>query len=180
MQIRNANISDVPELARFAEAAFRDAFAKDNSKEDMDAYCRSSFSESIQRKEVSDPQVITLVAVENESIIGFAQWVKDSKNKSVASKKTCELKRLYVDAQWHGKGIAQGLIESVIQQSKELEFDILWLGVWENNPKAIRFYEKYGFIKVGEHDFMLGSDRQTDWIMQLKLYAFKKELKYLI
>ncbi len=169
MQIRNANLSDVPELARFAEAAFRQAFAKENSKEDMDTYCRSSFSESIQRKEVSDPQIITLAAVENKSIIGFAQWVKNSNTKIITNGKACELKRLYVDEQWHGKGIAQALIEYVIHQSREQEFDILWLGVWENNPKAIRFYEKYGFVKVGEHDFMLGTDQQSDWIMQRKL-----------
>ena len=53
--------------------------------------------------------------------------------------------------------------------AQENKCDVMWLGVWEYNPRAIRFYEKHGFVEVGSHVFQLGKDPQIDLLMQKKL-----------
>lgn len=76
-----------------------------------------------------------------------------------------ELKRLYVARAWHGRGVAQALMNAVLDAARARGAKTLWLGVWERNPRAVAFYEKYGFTRVGEHSFILGSDVQTDWVL---------------
>ena len=77
-----------------------------------------------------------------------------------------ELKRLYVVRAWHGRGVAHALMEAAIAAARARGAQTLWLGVWEHNPRAFAFYSKYGFTRVGEHVFQLGSDSQTDWVLE--------------
>ena len=79
------------------------------------------------------------------------------------------LQRLYVDNSLHGRGVARLLMDASLAEAKEREYEVIWLGVWEHNERAYRFYQKFGFEKVGEHVFMLGADRQIDWILTRKL-----------
>ena len=76
-----------------------------------------------------------------------------------------ELHRFYVDRPSQGTGVAQRLMAAVQDAARAAGARHLWLGVWEHNPRAIRFYAKRGFVDVGSHDFVLGADRQTDRVM---------------
>jgi ribosomal protein S18 acetylase RimI-like enzyme len=76
-----------------------------------------------------------------------------------------ELWRFYLDAKWHGRGLAQELMTRVLESATELGAETLWLGVWERNPRAIAFYTKVGYIDVGAHTFVVGNDAQTDRIL---------------
>ena len=76
-----------------------------------------------------------------------------------------ELKRLYVAAAWHGRGVAQALMDAALMAARTCGARTLWLGVWERNPRAAAFYAKHGFRRVGEHTFVLGEDVQTDWLL---------------
>ena len=76
-----------------------------------------------------------------------------------------ELKRLYVVRAWQGQGVAQALMDAALDAARARDAQTLWLGVWERNPRAVAFYRKYGFTRVGEHAFVLGGDRQTDWLL---------------
>ena len=76
-----------------------------------------------------------------------------------------ELKRLYVARAWHGRRVAQALMDAAIDAAHARGAQTLWLGVWERNPRAVAFYTKYGFARVGEHTFVLGGDPQTDWLL---------------
>jgi ribosomal protein S18 acetylase RimI-like enzyme len=73
--------------------------------------------------------------------------------------------RFYVDRSRHGQGIASQLMAAVEAAAMERGARTLWLGVWERNPRAVAFYRKYGFERVGEHAFVLGADAQTDWVL---------------
>ncbi|HJT98285.1 MAG TPA: GNAT family N-acetyltransferase, partial [Rhodanobacteraceae bacterium] len=80
-----------------------------------------------------------------------------------------EIHRFYVDRSAHGSGVAQTLMATAFAQAREWDADVVWLGVWEHNPRAMRFYRKFGFADVGSIDFFVGPDRQTDRVFMLPL-----------
>jgi ribosomal protein S18 acetylase RimI-like enzyme len=88
---------------------------------------------------------------------------------SIAGLKTAEIARLYADQRWHGRGLGGALMHVCIATARDWGADLLWLGVWERNARAIAFYEKHGFRVIGEQEFQLGADRQRDLVMALNL-----------
>lgn len=163
--IRKAQPGDSKELSKVAEATFRATFGALNTAEHMELHCRSSYSEQIQRTEISNPGMVTLLCEDGEELIGFAQLRWGEAPAFVAARKPGEIQRLYVVAGWHGKGIAQDLMKACIDEMKQRGSDAVWLGVWERNPRAISFYKKFGFFVVGDHMFALGGDPQRDVVM---------------
>lgn len=169
--IRKANQYDAAALALIAEQTFRSTFSNTNSAEDMDLHCRKSFGVEIQTREIADPSIITLLCEEASNVIGFAQLRLGDAPDFVSASKPVEIQRLYLAEQWHGKGLAQSLMAACIDEAKQLGSDAIWLGVWEQNPRAIMFYNKCGFLEAGEHRFQLGSDMQRDVVMVKPLLA---------
>ena len=163
--IRKANRNDAKQLSQLAERTFRDTFGAINTTEDMDLHCQSSYSEVIQSDEISNPNMITLLCENEEGLVGFAQLRWNGAPNCVLAKSPGEIQRLYVANGWHGKGIAQDLMYACIQEMKDRGSDVVWLGVWERNPRAIAFYKKFRFVEVGEQVFPLGSDQQRDVVM---------------
>jgi diamine N-acetyltransferase len=163
--IRQARPSDARELAAVAERTFRDTFSGLNTAEDMDLHCRKNFGESIQGAEISDPAMHTLICEEQGRLIAFAQLHWGEAPACVAANHPGEIRRLYVASEWHGKGVAQDLMSACIAHMEHRHSDNIWLGVWERNPRAITFYQKFGFVEVGEHIFPLGTDPQRDIVM---------------
>ncbi|MDE3071849.1 MAG: GNAT family N-acetyltransferase [Pseudomonadota bacterium] len=163
--IRKADRSDAGQLARLAETTFRDTFGALNTGEDMDRHCQASYSEAIQAAEISDPDRVTLLSVEGERLVGFVQLRWDGAPHCVRAESPGEIQRLYVVHDWHGKGIAHDLMDACIEAMEAHGSDVVWLGVWERNPRAISFYKKSGFVEVGDHVFPLGSDPQRDIVM---------------
>ncbi|MCO7223400.1 GNAT family N-acetyltransferase [Pleionea sp. CnH1-48] len=163
--IRLATVDDIKELANLCEQTFRQAFASDNAADDMDAYCDHHFSDEQLKKELEDPKVITLVAVVQGMLAGYVQLVLNHSHSAVDVAHPMEIKRFYIEQNYYGQGIAQQLMTAVLEEAERLRVDGIWLGVWEHNPRAIRFYEKFGFSEAGEHTFRLGEDVQRDLIM---------------
>jgi len=163
--IREARPSDARPLSKMAEATFRATFAGMNTPENMDAHCRASFGESLQAAEIIDPGMVTLLCESEGELVGFAQLRWGEPPACVSGEKPGELQRLYVAERWQGKGAAQSLMDACLGQMKRKGSDVIWLGVWEHNPRAISFYAKYGFMEVGDHTFALGADPQRDIVM---------------
>jgi diamine N-acetyltransferase len=163
--IRKARLEDAGALARLAEATFRSTFGAANAHEDMDLHCRSRYSEAIQSGEIADPDMLTLLSVAAEGLVGFAQLHWDGAPACVSARSPGEIQRLYVADEWHGKGIAQDLMNACIEALRARGSDVVWLGVWEHNPRAIAFYRKSGFVEVGDHVFSVGNDPQRDIVM---------------
>jgi len=165
-RIRAAVSTDAPGLAVLGERTFRDTFAADNTPEDMAAHLATSYSPARQREELADPGRTTLVAATDAGeLIGFAQLRAGEVPPAVTGPAPIEMLRLYVDRGYHGRGVANALMEAALEAAAEHGAITIWLGVWERNPRAIAFYRKWGFEDVGSHDFLLGSDRQTDRVM---------------
>lgn len=169
--LRPAAPGDAPELARFGEWVFRDAFAADNRPENIDAYAGATYSIEKQAADIADPARVTLVAEVESKIIAYAQLRVGPPPACVTGPDPIELLRFYVDRQWHGVGAAQALMAATLGAATERNAKTVWLGVWERNPRAIAFYGKCGFRDVGSQPFVLGDDRQTDRIMELALGA---------
>ncbi len=165
MIIRLATPSDAAEFATLALRIFVESFAAANRAEDMDAYTSVAFGEEQQRRELETSGIITLFGEEDGQVIAYAQL----RGTPGAPYGDIELARFYVDRPHHGRGLAQTLMEAVDVQARALGGTLLWLGVWENNHRAIAFYRKMGFVHRATQPFLLGSDLQTDWVMNREL-----------
>ncbi len=166
-----AEVSDAQPLAELAEETFRTTFAAVNTPQDMKLHCTNNFSEALQRREILDPAITTLVSEEDSVLIGYVQLRWGPTATTHAAQKPIEVQRLYVAGPWHGRGVAQDLMAAAIRRAEDQGADQVWLGVWERNPRAIAFYKKCGFTEVGEHRFLLGTDPQRDVVMQRRVGA---------
>jgi ribosomal protein S18 acetylase RimI-like enzyme len=168
-KIRRASIADAPVLSRLGATTFRETFEADNTPEDMSQYIGEAFTPARQTAEITDPVAIVLVAETAAEpappeLIGYAHLVEGPAPEAVTGHRPMELKRIYVARAWHGRRVAHALMEAVLDAARRHGAQTLWLGVWERNPRAVAFYRKYGFTRVGQQTFLLGSDAQTDWL----------------
>lgn len=163
--IRLATITDARNLASIAEATFRATFAIDNTAEDMDRYCRNNYSEALQALEIGNPAMLTLLCEEAGQLCGFAQLRWGTAPDCVTGSRPGELQRLYVVESQQGRGVSQQLMQASIEAMQQRGSDCIWLGVWEDNFRALAFYRKAGFVAVGEHVFHLGTNAQRDLLL---------------
>jgi GNAT superfamily N-acetyltransferase len=137
--------------------------------EDLKIHINRSFGVAIQAKELADPKIVYLIAEASGEAAGYAKLHKDCYEEVVTGERCLEIARFYFLQEWIGRGVSQKLMQAVLDFGRENGFDTIWLGVWRFNERAERFYQKWGFEKVGEHIFMLGNDPQNDWVMQRKI-----------
>jgi ribosomal protein S18 acetylase RimI-like enzyme len=171
LKIRRGTVADAETLAPLAVKIFNDTFAANplNKPEDMQAYIAEFMSAAAFEEELIDKDSIFFIAESDGEMIGYAKLKESSTEDSVTDANPIELCRLYVAHEFHGKGIAEQLMNECFAKATGKNFQTMWLGVWEFNFRAQRFYEKLGFSKVGKHVFQLGSDPQTDLVMERKL-----------
>jgi ribosomal protein S18 acetylase RimI-like enzyme len=167
--IRRATPDDAAVVAAFAERTFVETFGPDNTPDDLAAHVAKAFGVAEQSRELRDPAMITLMGESGRTLAAFAQLRRGLPPPCVTGLDPIELLRFYVDRPWHGRGVAQSLMRAVEETAREAGARTLWLGVWERNPRAIAFYARCGFTDVGEQEFMVGSDRQTDRVMARSL-----------
>ena len=167
--VRPASIADAEILAALGARTFAETFAEDNSAEDMDAYLKSAFSPARTAEELSDKASVFLIAEVEGEAAGYAKLHMGEPPSCVEGESAIELARLYVGQQWLGRGVGQALMQRCVDEARRAGAQVMWLGVWERNSRAQAFYLRWGFRRVGEQTFMLGSDAQTDWVMQCEL-----------
>lgn len=169
VMIRPATAADASALSRLAATTFRETFEGENSPEDMERYVAEAFTPEQQAAEIADSRSVVLLAEHlddagGSALVGYVHLVTGDAPGAVSGLAPMELKRIYVARTWHGRRVAQLLMEASINEARAHGAQTLWLGVWERNPRAVAFYAKCGFTRVGEHTFMLGNDAQTDWL----------------
>lgn len=171
IHIRQATQDDAKLLTDLSYTTFWDAFAHHpkNAPDDLAHYMRQAFSSEQIAIELADPKSIFLIALIEDKPAGYAKLVVDNTEPGITATRPIELSRLYSHQEFLGKGVGQNLMDACFERAKKDGRDVMWLGVWEYNPRAQRFYEKNGFRIVGKHTFQLGSDAQTDLLMQKEL-----------
>lgn len=165
--INRIGIDEVKELSVIARRTFFETFTGTCTDADMEGYLNQHYNTGQLGKELLDKETFIFMARAGNTPVGYLQFKEDYNSFPEIKKwKALELKRLYVLGTFHGKGIAQMLMDFFLDFAIEKNYEMVWLGVWENNIRAQRFYAKYGFSDSGyTHDFPIGSTPQTDkWL----------------
>ena len=164
--IRRAKADDAGLLAELGARTFSETFAADNTAENIAAYLASSFNLGQQTNELADPAATFLIAEVGRVAAGYAKLHAGKPAEEIEGAKPVELARLYVSREWLGRGVGEALMSACVAEAREAGHETIWLGVWQRNPRAQAFYRKWNFRVVGEHAFQLGSDPQTDILME--------------
>ena len=169
--IRQATLEDAKVLTDLAYTTFWDAFAHHpkNAPDDLNHYMRQAFNVEQIAIELADSKNIFLIAEIGGEAAGYTKIIVDNIEPRITAQRPIELSRLYSHQKHLGQGVGQMLMDACFARAREEGRDVMWLGVWEYNPRAQRFYEKNGFRVVGSHVFLLGQDPQTDLLMQRDL-----------
>ena len=164
-RIRYATAADNILLAELGAETFAESFGADNTPENMTAYLAASFSPKKQARELADEASRFVIIELDGTAVGYAKLSFGYAPVVVVGQKPMEIVRIYARKEWIGRGVGAQLMAASLREAESAGCDVVWLGVWEHNPRAIAFYRKWGFEQVGTQIFHLGSDVQNDWVM---------------
>lgn len=167
--IRYATKDDAALIADISRQTFYDTFAADNTREDMEKFLGEQFTKGRLMLEVGSPGNEFLLAYKGDAVAGYVKLREGKVPMELKGKNTLEIARLYVIKEFIGERVGAQLMQRSLEIAKDKGKDVIWLGVWEKNERAINFYHKFGFEKFGECDFLLGNDLQQDWLMKKEL-----------
>jgi ribosomal protein S18 acetylase RimI-like enzyme len=165
-RLRALAAQDAVPYSAFAERLFRDTYVEGYDPADVDEYVATAFSPARQLAELNEPGARVLVLEDSEDgMLGFAHLRQTAPPPVLDGRFALEISRFYVDRQWHGRGIARVLMSACIAEARSRGADALWLLVYQQNARAIAFYEKSGFRRSGTAQFRMGSRVDDDWLM---------------
>lgn len=161
--------NEILELQEIGRKTFSETFSENNTEESMNEYLETSFSMEKLTSELNEENSEFYFAKLNEEVIGYLKLNIGSSQTEIKSDNALEIERIYVSKDFHGNKVGQILYEKAIEIASQKNVDYVWLGVWENNQRAIKFYQKNGFVEFDKHIFRLGNEEQTDIMMKLNL-----------
>jgi ribosomal protein S18 acetylase RimI-like enzyme len=174
--IERATLADIKKLQEIGRTTFSEAFAAVNSEENMKEYLEKGFSEEKLTGELSNQDSQFYFALLNGKVIGYLKINTGQAQTEKLNLDALEIERIYLLKAFYGQKVGQLLYQKAIDIALEMQASYVWLGVWEENYRALRFYEKNGFTPFGKHKFWLGDDEQTDLMMK-KVLVNDNELK---
>jgi ribosomal protein S18 acetylase RimI-like enzyme len=166
LSLREAEFADLESLLDLAQTSFVQAFTEGNKPENVQAYLSQAFTSVQLEKEWRNPASTFLLASLKGKLVGYTKVNLAAAQTDVQDPDSLEVARLYTLEEVWGKGVGQFLLDAALDFAKEKGKTFVWLGVWEHNARAIRFYEKNGFKTFGSHPFPFGDEVQNDWLMQ--------------
>ena len=167
--INKIGIEQIELLQQIGRQTFEETFAESNSAENMAKYIEEAYSYEKLSAELNNPNSFFYFAMLDEKVIGYLKLNMGGSQTELKDNDALEIERIYVLKSFQGKKVGQMLFDKAIQIGKEQNAAFVWLGVWEENKKAIEFYTKNGFVEFDQHIFVLGDEAQTDIMMKLKL-----------
>lgn len=166
IEIERATLDDLQVLQQIGKQTFFETFSSSNSEENMLHYLEEGFSVKKLTEELMNMDSEFYMVVYQGYVIGYLKLNYGASQTELKDEETLEIERIYVLQEYHGKKIGQILYEKAIQVAQDRKVNYVWLGVWEENLRAINFYKKNGFIEFDKHIFKLGDDEQTDIMMK--------------
>ena len=168
-EIKRVTLNDIDHLQKIGRQTFYETFSEVNSEENMKDYLEKGFSSEKLTVELTDSNSEFYFATLNDEVIGYLKINFGTSQTELKDDKALEIERIYVSKEFHGKKVGQLLYDKAIEVAKQKDTEYVWLGVWEENLRALSFYRKNGFVEFDKHLFKLGDDEQTDLMMKLKL-----------
>ena len=169
LSFKKCKLVDLDSLIEISRSTFISSFEKDNNPDDFKTYITSAFSKEKLKGELLKPNTTFYFVYLDDNLVGYFKLnEKDAQNERFEDA-SIELERIYVKEAFQGRQIGKEVLFKVIEIAKSKQVTFLWLGVWEHNDSAIRFYERHNFKKFSTHPYYLGSDKQTDWLLKIEL-----------
>lgn len=168
-QIIQCHVEDVEELKTVSFQTFWDTFSAQNSEENMKAYMDEAYKSEKLKKELETPNSYFYFFKANNQVVGYLKLNIDEAQTEAIEENSLEVERIYISKEFKRQGFGKKFIQHAEKIAQNFGKTSLWLGVWEFNPNAIKFYEAMGFKEVSSHSFFMGDDEQTDLILLKKL-----------
>ena len=172
-QLKPCTLSDLALLRRISQETFTGAFGSQNNPADLQDYLHQAFSEEQLENELRNPESRFFFLFWKGQLAGYVKLNQGQAQTDLRDPDALEIERIYVRGAFQGQGLGSWLLRQLKSLAEREGKGYLWLGVWEENRDAIRFYERHGFITFGKHPYYIGSDRQMDWMMRLELPSAK-------
>ncbi len=169
ISIRNCIQNDLSALRDLSIRTYHKTFAHLNTAEDMQTYLDEAFAEDKLCRELADKNCGFYFLYYEDNLAGYLKLNEAPSQTDINDKASLEIERIYVSDEFQGMGLGRFLMEQAVKKAVERNKKYVWLGVWEKNEKAIAFYRKNGFYEIGTHDFVMGEDVQTDYLMRKDL-----------
>lgn len=169
MKIKKCSLDDILDLQKIYRQTFFETFSEQNSEENMRIFLDKAYSEEKLKSEIEDKESETFLAVENQKILGVLKINTGNAETESGLENSLEIQRIYILKESKGLGIGTVLMNLAEKKARELGVSFIWLGVWEKNFPAQKFYTDKGFRRFSEHAFVLGDDIQTDFLMKKEL-----------
>lgn len=162
-------IRHLDQLVKISRQTFEEAFEKDNDSVDFKNYMDKAFATETLKEELSNTNTFFYFVTEGGTLVAYFKLNVGNAQSDVKLEDSMELERIYVLAEHQGSGLGEQILSKVKTLALQHHKTMLWLGVWEENKRAIQFYQRQGFHKFGTHPYFIGSDEQTDWLMRFDL-----------
>lgn len=167
--IKKASVEDLETVQNVGRETFYETFAPHNSEEAMQKYLDESFTSEKLINELNNSDSQFFIAWEGEIAIGYLKVNSGKAQTELQDETSLEIERIYVKSAYHGKKVGQILYDKALEIALQEKKKYLWLGVWEENVRAVNFYKKNGFVEFSKHTFKLGNEEQTDLMMKKAL-----------
>lgn len=169
--VRQCAIEDLHTLREISYHTFREAFAEMNTPESMKAYLEVAFNTEKLRAELANSSSLFYFVYCNEVLAGYLKLNEEMAQTDICDPLSIEIERIYIVKEFRGKGLGGFLLNKSAEIASSRKKTYLWLGVWENNENALRFYKRNGFYEMGKHSFFMGEEEQTDFILRKDITA---------
>ncbi len=173
VNFQRCTASDLEQLTRVAKDTFTDAYGKDNGPFDFSSYIDRAFSQAQIEQELQNQNSEFYFALSSNKLIGYFKINTRRAQTDLLDQNGLELERIYVHSTYQNRGFGQKILDRVVLLAQQRSYPFIWLGVWEQNTRAIEFYRRHGFVHAGYHPFKLGNEDQKDWIMKRELMSKK-------
>jgi ribosomal protein S18 acetylase RimI-like enzyme len=170
IELKHCTPADLPVLQALSEKTFRESFAAYNTPENMEHYVSHSLSMEKLGEELENPETDFYFVMAEGELVGYLKLNRGAAMADPQGEEAMELERIYLLAAHQGRGMGSILLQKAADLAAAAGKAYLWLGVWEHNYRAIKFYERHGLYRFGQHNFTLGSENQTD-------YFYRKDLR---
>ncbi len=167
--IRQATPADLTGLVELTSFTFREAWLEPGNEADLEKYVSENFNIEQLQMELNNPEICYLLSEVNNEMAGYIKLHRNDQPYKYFLMNTIALHRLYIKVAYRNNQLGSSLMEAAIQFAKQEDRSSIWLGVWNENNRAIRFYEKYGFVKFGNYQFVMGGIVSDDYLMKLNL-----------